>query len=108
MSPINFEPKPNNPINFEYTLPTKVESDKELQDYISYLKSVGKGMGAITMYDMNIFYSLMKYPQRFRKEDMNVLFNFLEQAVGAEYFNDPKDARDCIALIDTYRAEMDM
>ena len=103
-----FRPTVDNVANLEYKLPTKVENNKELDDYLNYLKSIGQSMGSITSHDLEIFYYLMKFPQKFNKENLNRLFTFLNQAARAEYFYDTKDAEDCIAMIETYRTEMDM
>lgn len=107
MSPLEYKPEGDNVAKIEYTLPTLVENDKQLDDYLMYLKSI-KGMGAITNHDLQTFYALMKIPQRFSKDNLKKLFTFMEQAASAEYFESTQDAADCVSLIETYRTEMDM
>lgn len=94
----------------EYSLPTKVENDEELQNYFDYLKSIGQGegMGSITESDLAIFYRLFQIPQRFSKEKVEDLFALLEQLAGAERFESNAVARECVLMIDTYRTELDL
>ena len=108
MPPFKFNPTENTPSKVEYVLPTKIESDKELGDYLTYLKSIGSSMGSITKYDLSAFYYLMKIPQRFSKENLNAIFGFLQQAASAEYFENGEDAKECVSMIENYRTEMDM
>lgn len=98
------------PMSIEYKLPTRVENDAELADYIEYLKSIGKGegMGSITAHDLDIFYRLFAIPQRFSRDKVEELFGPLSHLVSGERFESREEAVECLNMIEHYRTELDL
>lgn len=98
------------PMHIEYKLPTRVENDTELGDYIEYLKSIGngEGLGSVTAHDLDIFYHLFTIPQRFSKSKVEELFGLLSHMVSGERFESREEAAECLNMIEHYRTELDL
>lgn len=92
-------------LEIEYKLPTLVENDAQLIDYYNYLKSIGDKMGSVTEEDINIFYHLMRIPQKFSKETLNKIFGLINQIASSERFLKTEDAKECVSMIEMYKEE---